>query len=205
MTKPAAVILAAGNSSRLGKPKQLLQLGDLMIIEHVLRNARDFHCDPIILVLGHKFDEIFKKIQSELLEKVEVVFNPNYKDGMSSSIKTGLTRLGKDIPCFVILGDQPLIDQDLLKKIWQKYLLSCKTIRPLFQGKPAHPVLLSPKDLRKVFWLSGDRGFNTMLKDTTTDVLEYEFVTDGYKFKDIDTIVDFKYIQTIYDNIERKR
>jgi molybdenum cofactor cytidylyltransferase len=103
----AAVILAAGMSSRMGGAKQLLRLGEHTLLEHVLENVRTSGVGDIVLVLGHAAETIRKSIDAKNLN---IVVNDAYREGMGSSLQTGVSALPAEIDAaFIVLADQPFV------------------------------------------------------------------------------------------------
>ena len=87
MNNTAIVILAAGNSSRFGSAKQLLHFNNKTLLQHVIDEAIDAGAEPIVVVTGANADEVSKEIKSN---KVEIVFNKDWKEGMASGIVAGV-------------------------------------------------------------------------------------------------------------------
>src|SRR5215468_6125150 len=89
----SAIILAAGSSQRMGRPKQLLPLGGKTLLEHVLSVVRSSNVDEIILVLGFAAEEIQRQIRTTGLV---AIINPDYRQGMGTSLRSGLTAINSD-------------------------------------------------------------------------------------------------------------
>jgi molybdenum cofactor cytidylyltransferase len=101
------VILAGGSSSRLGRPKQLLPLGDRPVLAHTLAHALAADLDGVIVVLGHEATAVQERID---FAGAQVVINDAYREGQSTSLRAGLATLPPDADAALfILGDQPLI------------------------------------------------------------------------------------------------
>ncbi|MBO8162767.1 MAG: nucleotidyltransferase family protein [Brevibacillus sp.] len=184
-TLMAAVILAAGLSSRMGHPKQLLRLGDMTMLEHVVGTAVRSRCQPIVLVLGHAARAVASSLRSALRQKIRIVINPNYSTGLASSLKAGLSAIPRQRPCYVMLGDQPLVSTELMTTLATAYRLSggC-TIRPLYRGVPAHPVLLSPTWYERAQQISGDAGLRLLAQGSHVITLP---ISDPWAVFDVDT------------------
>jgi molybdenum cofactor cytidylyltransferase len=131
-----AVILAAGESRRMGKPKPFLKIGNKMLIEMVLDAFR--MVDDIIVILGHKPARLI-----QILQKLGVdwTLNPNYHEGMTSSFKQGLKKFEKFDAVFLALCDQPTVDRDFLTKAIDAWKAGAKIVSPVHNGKKGHPVL----------------------------------------------------------------
>jgi molybdenum cofactor cytidylyltransferase len=131
-----AVILAAGESRRMGKPKPLLKIGDKMLIEMVLDAFRVV--DDIIVVLGHEPERLIQVLQRL---RVKWTVNPNYPEGMTSSFKEGLKKFEKFDAVFLALCDQPIVDRDFLAKAIDAWKAGAKIVSPVHNSKKGHPVL----------------------------------------------------------------
>ena len=102
-----AIILAAGESKRMGRPKLILPFGKKTIIETVINNAIQSEADEVLVVLGSDAGKIAKKIEDY---SVRTTVNPDFRQGMLSSIQWGFEALSEDTRAvLVMLGDQPLI------------------------------------------------------------------------------------------------
>src|SRR5215469_14966221 len=114
-----AVILAAGMSSRMGEPKQLLRLGGKTLLEQVLDNARSAAVDEIVVVLGAGAENIRRQVD---LSRIKVVINGSYQQGMSSSLGAGLAALDPAInAALILLADQPFVRPTTLNRICGEY------------------------------------------------------------------------------------
>src|SRR6185437_4037215 len=103
----SAIVLAAGTSTRMGTLKQLLTLRGKPLLQHVLDNLREAHVDEIVLVLGSAADRIQRQIP---LDSVQVAVNEAYRDGMGSSLRTGIGCIAsKTEAVIIVLGDQPFV------------------------------------------------------------------------------------------------
>lgn len=131
------VVLAAGESRRMGEPKPLLKIKGKRMIEWVVNSFRGV-AEEIIVVLGYK-PEVIKPV----LEKLGVrwVVNENYREGMVSSFKEGLRELENCDAVFLALGDQPFVDKDYLANAIDAWKRGAKVVSPVHRGKKGHPVL----------------------------------------------------------------
>ena len=132
-----AVILAAGESQRMGEPKLLMKIGGKLMIERVIDSFRGA-VDDLIVVLGYK-----PKNLVPILKQLGVgwVINKNYREGMVSSFKAGLEGLKGCDAVFLALGDQPFVDRDFLVKAIEAWRSGAKIVSPVYKGKKGHPVL----------------------------------------------------------------
>ncbi|TDT63665.1 nucleotidyltransferase family protein [Fonticella tunisiensis] len=130
------IILAAGLSSRAKTYKMTLILNGRTIIENTIEGMLPF-CERIILVGGYKI-EMLEPI-AKRYDRVLLVFNENYKDGMFSSVKKGIG-LVKEERFFFTPGDYPLISQDVYRELLKH---DDKIVIPTFQGRKGHPVFFN--------------------------------------------------------------
>jgi len=184
------IILAAGSSSRLGKPKQNLIYQGETLLQHALSAAIDSGCKPIVLVLGANKEVIIPQIANET---VSVVYNANWEQGMSTSIHTGITELKKteDInSVLIMLCDQPFVDVGLIKNILQKHTESRKGIVACaYNDTLGVPVLFDKKYFDDLLALKGHEGARKLLTAYAADIAVVDFVKGAV---DIDTIGDYE-------------
>ncbi len=152
-----AVILAAGESSRMGTQKLLLDIKGKPMIERVFESFKGA-ADEIIVVLGHNPDEI-----TPTLKKlgVEWTVNPKYSEGMISTFKEGLKNLKNLDAVFLALGDQPFVDREFLAKAVESWKQGAKVVSPMFRGKKGHPVLFDRSLFEEILTL----GKNQFIRD----------------------------------------
>src|SRR5690349_23912664 len=111
----SGVVLAAGGSTRLGRPKQLLPLGGVPLLAQVLRNAAASRLDDVVLVLGHEAEAIAEAV-GEWGQRLAI--NPDFAAGQSTSLKVGLCAVPPDAEAMlVLLGDQPEIGPDIIDAV----------------------------------------------------------------------------------------
>ena len=138
----AAVVLAAGRSSRMGRPKMALPWGDTTVIGQVVRTILAAEIETIIVVTGASQQAVSEALRGFT---ISLVHNPAYQSGeMLSSIQTGLTALSPEVvAALVFLGDQPLVQPEVIRSICSDYSSSPKEIIiPSYQGRRWHPLLI---------------------------------------------------------------
>ena len=136
----AAIVLAAGKSQRMGRNKLLLDLAGRPILEWSLSALDASALEEVIVVLGHKPDELRHLAEAH---GAEVVLNPDYEEGMTSSVKAGLSRVSAEA-AFIVLGDQPILEPQLLLRMVKamEFDLEALVVSPVHLGRRGHPVLL---------------------------------------------------------------
>jgi molybdenum cofactor cytidylyltransferase len=157
-TSISAVILAAGTSSRLGRPKQLLDLGGRNVLQRVVDAALAARVDEVVVVLGHASNEIEASLP--LSDRVRIVLNPDYLEGQSTSLRTGLHAASDGSEAAVILlGDQPGVRPDTIDAVVEAWRGGAGPIvQASYRGRPSHPTLLARVVWAELEGLSGDEG-----------------------------------------------
>lgn len=185
-----AMILAAGESKRMGKPKLLLPFGEKTIIETVIESVVQSKVEKILVVLGSNREKIEKKIKNFPLE---IAVNPNFQSGMLSSIQLGFQTLPENTQAvLVVLGDQPAISSAVIDKIIDAYKRTGKGIvLPVYKNERGHPVLIDMKYRNEVENLSPDIGLRGTVYNHPEDILEVEVETSSI-LRDIDDLEDYK-------------
>lgn len=184
------MILAAGESKRMGKPKLLLPFGEKTIIETVIENVIKSKVEKILVVLGSNRDKIEKKIKTF---PVEIAVNPNFRRGMLSSVQSGFQALPENTQAvLVVLGDQPAISSSVINKIIDAFKKTGKGIvLPVYKNERGHPVLIDIKYRGEVENLNPDLGLRSLVYNHPEDILEVEVETQNI-LQDIDYKEDYR-------------
>ena len=169
----AGIVLAAGASRRLGRPKQLLPLGGRPLLEWVLDAARGARLAQLVLVLGHEAEMIQAVVNHA---DFDIILNKRHAEGMSRSLRLGLDAARPDIMAAVVLtGDQPFIEAAhviALGHAWKKTGESM--IATDFGDYIGSPMLLARTMWPMVEEISGDQGARALLKGRSRSVLTVE-------------------------------
>jgi len=185
-----AVILAAGESKRMGLPKMLLTFSGMTMIEKVITNVSESKIDKIIVVLGAYRDALV-----ELISKLPVkyCYNDNYKKGMLSSVQCGFRNLSSVCRAVLVFqGDQPLITSNAINEVIEAYLSSGKGIViPVYKGRRGHPLLIDIKYRDEIEKLNPDKGLRSLACMFSDDVLEVDTNESGI-LTDFDTYEQYK-------------
>ncbi|MDF1591196.1 MAG: nucleotidyltransferase family protein [Desulfobacterales bacterium] len=198
----AGIILAAGLSTRFGRPKQLMDLNGKPLIEWVVDACLSSRLDNIVVVLGHDARQIASNLSLRYNDRqVLTIINPQYKDGMSQSLRTGLANVMKDFPAVMfLLGDQPLVSSALIDQLLESFWESEKDICvPVYNGKRGNPTLFSSKFYQQLLNVSGDIGAREIIRAHPEAVLLVE-TKDPLPFFDIDTEKDLEELTAIMKN-----
>ena len=182
----AALLLAAGRSSRMGSNKMLEEIDGRPMVARTAQRLLSSHARPLIAVLGNQADAVDAALGKLPIERVR---NPDFADGLSTSLKRGLAALPADIDgALVCLGDMPLIaGRDIDRLIAAFNPLEGRAIVvPTRRGKRGNPVLWSREFFPAMMALSGDTGARKLIEEHVSRVAEIEMDTDGVLI-DIDT------------------
>lgn len=159
----AGIILAAGQSSRLGHPKQLLPVLGEPLLRHTLRRVLASSLDVVILVVGHEADAVRDAVADF---PVEVVFNPDATRGQSTSVRAGLTALSPETEAAVfILGDQPEVDPEVVDSLIAAWRAShAPVVAPRYDDGTGNPVLFDRRCFPELALLGGDTGARPVVR-----------------------------------------
>ena len=184
-----AIVLAAGESRRMGRPKLLIPYGDKTIIETVVQNVVSSRADRVVVVLGGHRREIEAKIRDFAVKKV---INRRYQEGMLSSVRRGLSALPSSARAAVfILADQPDVSSSLIDSVIEAYRRENKGIvLPVYRKKRGHPLLIDLKYRREIVALCPDIGLRGLLREHRDDIFEVR-VSSPAVLRDIDDPDDY--------------
>lgn len=185
----SAILLAAGESTRMGKQKLLLPLGNMTMVEQSLENLLNSRVKEVIVVLGCNADEITPVIEKK---NIRLVINQDFRLGMSSSIKAGISEISKDTEGVMIaLADQPLIPPEIIDILIESFSGDERGIvLPVFKGLRGHPVIFDLKYKYELMAIDGDVGLRGVVKAHIDDLKEVEVDCPGI-LKDIDVMEDY--------------
>ncbi|WP_052467049.1 nucleotidyltransferase family protein [Psychroserpens damuponensis] len=183
----AILMLCAGHSTRMGTPKQLLPIGNKTLLGLSIENAIHSKANRVFCVLGSQADVIQKSISHY---DVNIIINPHFNDGLSSSIIAGITYL-KDKnfdSVLILLGDQPKVDSNYINAL----ILSsenCPTqiIASQYNKTLGVPAIFPKSYFNQLLQLKGDKGAKNFLNTQRTQAIAIE----SDKLIDIDTQDDY--------------
>ena len=176
----------------MGRPKQLLAWQGKTLLQHSLESLLGSGADEIILVLGHEADRIRESLPAL---PIKIVINPDYKQGMASSLRQGLLAMDPASEAFlVLLADQPGIGPEIINTLIRAFRQADPErgiVRPVYRGRPGHPVLIGVQYLKEALQLQGDVGARRILMNHPEDILEIEVEEDAV-LMDIDTPEEYR-------------
>ena len=191
MARVAAVIFAAGESSRFGRPKQLLRLKNKSLVRRIVDAARDANCSPIIVVTGSGRNQVESEVAGT---SSTVVHNASWKAGMGGSIRTGVQYLAETEPeveaAMLLVCDQPLVEASVMRRLIS---LREQTQKPIVASSYATtfgvPALFDRSCFPELLALDGDSGAKTIILSNRDRVAELPFPGGAI---DIDTVEDWE-------------
>lgn len=195
----AGIILAAGASTRLGRPKQLLQIGPRTLLERVIDSALASRLDHVVLVLGHQFERILAALGDRLQSpRLQVIVNEGYAQGMSGSLQRGLRQVRDAFPTImVILGDHPFLDTASIDSLLNQFRSSAKEIGVAsIKGRRGLPVCFSSRFYDAIMAIRGDMGARNIIRSHPESVLAAE-IDNPECFFDIDEETDLRRCLTL--------
>jgi molybdenum cofactor cytidylyltransferase len=184
------IILAAGNSSRLGQPKQLLAYKDTTLLQYIITEASILSEAAIFVVTGANHEVIEKEIDSS---KIKIVFNPDWELGMSSSISAGLNKVLEVYPeiqkCIFAVCDQPFVSHSIFENLIDEYRKTGKGITASSYAETlGTPVLFDKKYFEELLNLQGQEGAKKIINRFLDDTASIPFEKGNI---DIDTEEDY--------------
>lgn len=183
----AGIILAAGESRRFGQPKQVLPWRGQPLIRHVAQTARDAGLSPLIVVCGAHSQEIRAALGGL---PVELVYNPDWELGQSTSVRCGLEHLPHRTGAAIfLLADQPQVPVGLLDKLVETHAASLSPlVAPQADGRRANPVLFDRVTFPDLLQLQGDVGGRSLFARYTAEWVPWH---DASLLLDVDTPEDY--------------
>jgi len=192
-TASAIIILAAGSSSRLGLPKQLLQLRGKSLLRHAAETALAARPSEVLAVLGFESDRMKHELDDL---PVQIVFNHRWIEGIASSIREGLSRLPADIEtALIFLCDQPFVTSDHLSHL----IKACTNQKPIiatgYESTAGVPACYHRQVFPELLTLTGDHGAKRIIDLDPERVTAIPF--DAATL-DIDTMDDYrKFVKSV--------
>ncbi len=188
----AAAVLAAGRGSRLGgdASKPLLDWRGRPLVAWAVDAALGSGLRPLVVVVGYRGDDVRAALAAQL--EVVVVENPEWAEGIASSLRAALTALTPrtDVDAVVVgLADQPLVGAEAYRKV---AAVDGELVVPSYDGQPGNPVKLARSLWSEALELRGDVGARALVRDRVVDWVD---CTDTGSAADIDTLEDLARLQ----------
>jgi molybdenum cofactor cytidylyltransferase len=191
----SAIVLAAGKSERMGRPKALLSLRGRTFIENILGVISRSPVEQTVVVVGHHRDEI----EPHITTSARIVFNPDYEQGMITSIQAGIRSLPPGTSgALLFLVDHPLVDSESIHLLVANAAPD-RIVVPVFEGRRGHPVFFGAMVLEEVLALSTSEGANIVVRRDPSRIVQVPVNSPGV-LVDVDTPEDFRKLQSIYES-----
>jgi molybdenum cofactor cytidylyltransferase len=187
----AVLVLAAGRSTRMGSNKMLADAEGQPLVMHAVKAALASQAVEVVVVLGNMADEVRAVIEkaAPARSRLRFVVNPDFAEGLSTSVRTGIAALGTDIDAAVVqLGDMPGVGAPLLDRLMAAFspVEGRSICVPTVGGKRGNPVLWARRFFPEMAKLAGDSGAKHMIGEHADLVCEVEMAGEA-AVTDIDT------------------
>lgn len=185
--KTGALVLAAGMSTRMKGYKPLMDLDGISMIKRVILGLKKAGADPLVVVIGYRGEDIRKHLQGEEIIFVE---NPDYANGeMFDSVRLGLERAAKLCRrILVVPGDVPLISVEAIEKVMAS---GAFLARPVYGGRPGHPVMIDSDLAEQICRHRGDGGLKKAMEGLGIPIEDIP-VEDPGIYLDADTPEEYR-------------
>lgn len=199
MSRIAGIVLAAGMSRRLGRPKQLLELDGVPVIRHVVRRALESSLDEVIVVVGARGEDVREALGGE---PVRFVTNERYAEGQGTSLAAGVSALGPDTDAVVILlGDQPGIEPAVIDRVAaERKERGASIVVTAYGDGRGHPVLFGSEHFLELAAIDGDEGGRSVIRHNEAAVVTVVSGRDTVP-PDIDTQDDWRRLQDSWPSL----
>jgi len=190
----AGIVLAAGASTRLGRPKQTLDLGGMPVVAHVVERVLASELDEVIVVTGGAGEEVAAALAGY---PIRIVPNPAFRDGQSTSLIAGLRALPEDVrAAVVVLGDQPGVDPADIAAVAVRgrAVPPPPIVMTAYGSERSHPVLFGRAVFPELLAISGDQGGREVIRAHASEVA---VVASAHPHPPVDLDTDEAYRQLL--------
>jgi molybdenum cofactor cytidylyltransferase len=182
----AAIVLAAGQSRRMGSNKLLADLGGEVLVRRTIAKLAAAHLDDIIVVTGHEQDKLKAAVEGL---SARTVPNPNYAMGLATSLRAGLAAADGTMDAVLVsLADMPLVDAATIQKLVAAFNPTehRSVCVPVFEGQRGNPVLWGKQHFAQLMAIEGDQGGRALMDTLADEIVEVPVAHDGV-LRDADT------------------
>jgi molybdenum cofactor cytidylyltransferase len=191
----AAILLAAGQSSRMGAFKPLLPFGNKTVIECCLDYLQQGGVEKIVVVAGHRADAVRDKLKER---PVTFAFNPDPASEMGASIAAGVRELPQTCGAVLIaLVDHPAVPPQIVSKLLETWANGARVVIPTWHSRGGHPVLVDLSFKSELLNLDARGGLRALFEAHRNEVTRLE-VDSPYIARDMDTWDDYR---TLHEEI----
>ena len=188
MIQVAAILLAAGQSKRMGAFKPLLPFGNKTVIECCIDYLREGGVETIVVVLGHRADEVRKKLEHH---NVSFALNPDPTSEMGASIAAGIRELPESARSTLIaLSDHPAVPPHVVSTLIDAWTKGARLVIPTWHNRGGHPVLVDLRFRSELLNLSSSGGLRTLFERHPEEIQRIE-VDSPFIARDMDTWDDY--------------
>ncbi len=158
----AAIVLAAGESTRFGRLKQLEEIDGKPMIYKIIRQVSATSADAILVIVGHEFEKMTAALAD--FSNVKFIENPDFRGGLSTSVKAGLAGSGSFDAAMFVLGDMPGLTSDAMNRVVEAYRASSSPLAAgMHAGRAVHPVIFRKDLWPELMQVTGDIGGREVL------------------------------------------
>ncbi len=192
----SAVVLAAGQSRRMGRKKELLAVQGTpiirMVVEKLLGSSR---VDDVIVVLGEQADAVGAALAGIIDERIELVGNRRYMEGMGTSLSQGVSACSWGTDAILIAhGDSPFFRTEDVDRLIDAHVRGAAVAVPVNGGRRGHPVIVDGSFRDELEDLNGDTGARDIIERAAARIVEVELDDEGF-LVDIDTPEDYEAVK----------
>jgi len=184
----ASIILAAGASKRMGRPKMLLPYRSGTVLSSAVAPYLEAGAGPVIVVLGHGADEVRSAAKLPADPRLSIVVNLDWAEGMASSIRRGLQECGEASAVLLALGDQPGADVARVKAVLAAWTPDVRLVVPVHGERGSHPVLFARSLFPELRDLRGDVGAREVVRRHWAEAVR----VTAPALADVDTEEDYR-------------
>lgn len=199
----AAIVLAAGRSSRMGRHKLLLPLGGRPLVSYAVEAACASSAGPVCVVLGYQAPEVEAALPTG---RYSSVVNPNFASGMASSLRVGIEALmmlpaeeGPRLGAVILLADQPLVSSGLINRLLMSaYAAPEAIIAATYAGQRSTPVYFPHALFQELLQITGDEGGRSVVAHHP-DLLKLEHIEESARGLDVDREDEYEQLLAQWD------
>jgi len=168
----SGIILAAGMSTRMGRPKALLDWGGEPLVCYQVRQLQEAGCDEVIVVLGHKADNISREMRTM---KCRTMLNPRYQHGRAGSLRIGAKAVNRDTDAILITDVDTPRPAVFLKALIDAHRPEIAVTRPIHRGSRGHPIVVAGRLREELMAVTDEaEGLHAVLRAHATEVGEVD-------------------------------
>ena len=182
------IVLAAGASTRMGRIKMLLPVRGTTLLASAVTPLLEAGLDRVVVVLGHQADAVRNGAGLPDDARMAFTVNEEWPSGLSSSLRKGLEACAEADAVVIVLGDQPNLRSDLVRKLVQAAATEASLAVPMHNGRVGHPILFRRELFGELSQLSGDAGAREVVRRH----IDRAAIVTGDPPRDLDTEADYR-------------